>query len=145
LIKLSHRVTLVLALIAFGVGMGLLGYNKEQALFWVVIFGWSGIAATFCPMIILSLFWSKFTALGAKGAMISGFLMVPLLKFAAGPVFDAIGWTDGAAYLAALDVLLPAFIISGVVGIALSLVDKAGQEDVRDAKADLDKAAGKGE
>lgn len=145
LMSLSHRVTLGLAIIAFAVGMGILAYDKDNGIFWVVIFGWSGIAATFCPTMILSLFWSGFTARGAKGAMLSGFVAVPLLKFAAPTLLAQLGWDDGPAYLSALDVLLPAFILSGVVGIALSLTDRAGRERVKDVKADLQNAARRGE
>lgn len=145
LINLSHRVTLVLALVALAVGLGLLWHDRSKPLFWIVIFGWSGIAATFCPTMILSLFWSKFTARGAIGAMVVGFLMVPFFSFGAGPLLNAVGWSDGADYLGALDVLLPAFIVSGVAGIVLSLTDGGGQERVMDAKADLQKAASRGE
>ena len=51
---------------------------EGRSVFWFVIFGWSGIAATFCPTIILSLYWKGFTRNGALGAMVSGFLCVPL-------------------------------------------------------------------
>ena len=52
-----------------------------RTIFWFVIFGWSGIAATFCPVIILSLFWKDFNAKGALATMIVGFLSVPFFKF----------------------------------------------------------------
>ncbi len=53
------------SLISFMIGIGILMYDKEKGVFWLIIFGWSGIAATFCPTMILSLYWSK-TSLGAK-------------------------------------------------------------------------------
>jgi sodium/proline symporter len=141
LLKLSTRLTVVLALIAFAIGMGILLYDKENGVFWIIIFGWSGIAATFCPVMILSLFWSKLTALGAKCAMVAGFLAVPILKFAGEPIFDALGLTEAPAYLVALDVLLPAFLISGAVAIAVSLVDKEGQAKLVGVSEDLAEAA----
>ncbi len=42
---LSRRVTLVLALVALAV----VRLAPGRTIFWYVIFGWSGIAATFCP------------------------------------------------------------------------------------------------
>ena len=99
-------------------------------MFWFVIFGWSGIAATFCPTIILSLFWARMTARGALAAMVAGFIGVPLFKFGAtalpvvGPYFDT------------LSELPPAFLLSFLIGITVSLMDPAGppraaQDDLR--------------
>lgn len=128
LVSTSRKVTVVLALIAYGLGMGILLYDKDQGLFWTIIFGWSGIAATFCPTIILSLFWTKLTSMGAKCAMVAGFLGVPIFKFAVPPLLVSLGHDDWVGYLAALDVLLPSFVIGFIVAIVVSLFDKAGQE-----------------
>lgn len=133
LLKASTILTVILAVIAFGLGMGLLLYDREEPVFWIIIFGWSGIAATFCPTMILSLFWSRLTALGAKCAMVAGFLAVPLFKFAVPAVLPA----EVNQYLSALDVLLPAFLVSGAVAIIVSLFDKRGQAKVLDSKDDL--------
>ncbi|MFB3430538.1 MAG: sodium/proline symporter [Phycisphaerales bacterium] len=138
LVSTSRKLTVILALIAFALGIGILLYDKEQGIFWTIIFGWSGIAATFCPTIILSLFWSKLTSLGAKCAMVAGFLGVPFFKFGLPPVFRAIGKDDWVAYLGGLDVLLPSFIVGFVVAIVVSLLDKSGQTKVADAGIDLD-------
>lgn len=138
LVSTSRKLTVILALIAFALGIGILFYDKEQGIFWTIIFGWSGIAATFCPTIILSLFWSKLTSLGAKCAMVAGFLGVPFFKFGLPPVFRAIGQDDWVAYLGGLDVLLPSFVVGFVVAIVVSLLDKSGQAKVADAGIDLD-------
>lgn len=127
LVKLSQKVTLILALISFGIGMGILLYDIENGVFWIIIFGWSGIAATFCPVIILSLCWSRLTALGAKCAMVAGFLGTILFKFAVPPLLSTMGWQSGVDYLNALDVLLPAFLVSGLVAVIGSITDKSGQ------------------
>ena len=127
LMRLSSQVTLILALLSFGIGLGILAYDIENGIFWIIIFGWSGIAATFCPVIILSLCWSKLTALGAKCAMVAGFLATILFKFVVPPLLSALGWQNGVAYLNALDVLLPAFLVSGVVAVAVSKMDVGGR------------------
>ena len=133
----SRKLTLILAVFALAVGMGLLLHNKDKQIFWVVIFGWSGIAATFCPTMILSLYWSKLTAKGAQYAMIAGFLGVPIFSFAIGPLLKSMGMEDIAGYLSSLDVLLPSFLIGFTVAIAVSLLDKNGQANLTGVKDDL--------
>ena len=141
LVALSRKVTLVLSLLAFAIGIGIMLYDRENGVFWTIIFGWSGIAATFCPTVILSLFWSGLTARGAKGAMIAGFLAVPLFKFAAPPLLRAAGQDAWVGYLADLDVLLPSFLIGFAVAILLSLTDRAGRARLDGVREDL-RAAG---
>lgn len=141
LLKLSQRVTLALAVISFLIGLGLILYDKEQGVFWLIIFGWSGIAATFCPTMILSLFWSGLTSLGARCSMVTGFVCVPFFKFAAPPLMRSLGWNAGPDYLGELDVLLPAFIVSGAVGVVVSLFDTSGKQRMAGIKDELRSAA----
>jgi len=137
LMSLSRKVTIALSLIAFGIGMGLLLRDRDKPLFWIIIFGWSGIAATFCPTMILSLFWEKLTALGAKCSMVAGFVSVPIFSFAVPKALEAAGQDALAGYLADLDVLLPSFAIGFAVAVVVSLLDRPGRERVRGAFADL--------
>ncbi|MFK7961599.1 MAG: sodium/proline symporter [Phycisphaerales bacterium] len=127
LMSLTRKVTLGLSLVSFLIGIGIMLVDKENGVFWTIIFGWSGIAATFCPTIILSLFWSKLTARGAKWAMIAGFLGVGIFKWAIPPLLNTAGLETWAGYLASLDVLLPSFLVGFVVAIVVSLLDKDGQ------------------
>jgi Na+/proline symporter len=122
---------MALDLFAFAVAMAVSVLSPNRTVFWFVIFGWSGIAATFCPTIILSLFWSRFTARGALAAMVVGFACVPLFKFAA-PHLPVIG-----PALNALEELPPSFFVSGLVGIVVSILDKRGQIDVAEAADEL--------
>ena len=118
----------ILALIAAGRGDdGRRVVAVSHSIFWFVIFGWSGIAATFCPTMILSLFWRGITARGALAAMIAGFACVPLFKFAA-PELPVVG-----SALGALSELPPAFLISFIVGVGVSLLDPRGRERIADA------------
>ncbi len=143
LLSLSRMVTIVLSLIAFAVGMAILIYDKDTPLFWIVIFGWSGIAATFCPTMILSLYWSKLTALGAKWAMVVGFLMVPIMKFIVPPLLESAGQDTMVGYLSDLDVLLPAFAAGFIVAIIVSLTDREGQRQLGEIRDELKAAAAK--
>lgn len=117
LVGLSRKVTFGLALVSLALALSVAALVPGRTVFWFVIFGWSGIAATFCPTIILSLFWRGFTANGALAAMLAGFVGVPLFKFGAtalptvGPAFSA------------LSELPPAFALSALAGIAVSAFD----------------------
>jgi len=135
LVGLSRKVTVALALVSLGVAFTVATLVPGRTVFWFVIFGWSGIAATFCPTIILSLFWSKFTARGAMAAMVVGFVGVPLFKFGA-PALPEIGWA-----FSALSELPPAFLLSGLAGMVASLTDPVGQAKLSDIANELDEAA----
>ncbi len=50
-----------MSVVALIIAMVIAKISPDRTVFWMVIFGWSGIAATFCPVIILSLFWNGLT------------------------------------------------------------------------------------
>jgi len=106
LTKMSRWVTLGIALLALGLAMVIALVAPERQVFWVIIFGWSGIAATFCPVIILSLFWKAYSEAGAIASMISGFLSVVMVKFVL-QESETFG-----IYFEKIDVLLPSFLIA---------------------------------
>lgn len=106
LTKLSRWVTLIMALLALLIAMIIAVLAPNHTVFWLIIFGWSGIAASFCPVIILSLFWKGLSEKGAIAAMVSGFLSVPIFKFVV-PQIEPIG-----KYFVAIDVLGPSFLVS---------------------------------
>ena len=88
--------------------------SPDRTVFWFIIFGWSGIAATFWPVIILSLFWDGYTENGAIASMITGFLCVPIFKFII-PTIGGIG-----IYFDKLDVMLPSVLLAVIAGVATS-------------------------
>ncbi|MFZ1749255.1 MAG: hypothetical protein WAU01_03655, partial [Saprospiraceae bacterium] len=110
LTKLSRTVTVIMAAVALGLAMAIALLSPERQVFWVIIFGWSGIAATFCPVIILSIFWKGYSEKGAIASMISGFISVILLKFVCQNL-DGIG-----KYFVAIDVLAPSFLVAMIFG-----------------------------
>ena len=81
LVRISQFTTLGLACIALSIALTVGYFSESRSVFWFVIFGWSGIAATFCPTIILSLFWTNMTRNGALAGMVTGFVCVPVFKF----------------------------------------------------------------
>jgi Na+/proline symporter len=106
LTKISRWVTLTMAVLALIIALIIAKVAPERSAFWMAIFGWSGIAASFCPVIILSLFWKGLSEKGAIAAMISGFLCVPFFKFVVMEM-ETIG-----PYFEKLDVLAPSFVIA---------------------------------
>ena len=110
----SKWVTLIMALLALAIAMIIAVVSPNHTVFWLIIFGWSGIAASFCPVIIMSLFWSGLTEKGAIAAMVAGFLSVPFFKFVVQNM-DGVG-----PYFVQLDVLAPSFLISMFVGFIVS-------------------------
>ena len=114
LMGFSKKVTLTLAILALGVALAVSVLSPTRTVFWFVIFGWSGIAATFCPVIILSIFWKAYTEKGAIASMVTGFLCIPFFKFVV-PNFSAIG-----PYINKLDVMLPSVLLAMLSGWAVS-------------------------
>jgi sodium/proline symporter len=131
----SRIVTFALAACALLIAFSVAALVPGRTVFWFAIFGWSGISATFCPTMILSLFWSRLTARGALAAMLSGFASVPFFKFLA-PQLPVVG--DA---FAALSELPPAFVVSGLVAIVVSLLDQKGIQSLADVHDELISAA----
>ena len=136
LVRASRNATLILAALALAVALSVAILSPSRTVFWFVIFGWSGIAATFCPTVILSLFWAGFTARGALAAMITGFLGVPFFKFLAPALPGSLG-----PFFGALEELIPAFLLSALAGMLASVTDAGAQAQVAEAADDLREAA----
>ncbi|MFT4524787.1 MAG: sodium/proline symporter [Bacteroidia bacterium] len=114
LANFSRFVTVAMALTALGIAILLYNLYPDRQVFWIMIFGWSGIAATFCPVIILSLFWKGYSEKGAIASMITGFLSVMFFKFVVTDM-EGIG-----PYFKELDVLAPSFAMAMLVGFIVS-------------------------
>lgn len=114
---LSRQVTLALAVLALGIALSVAMLSPDRTIFWYVIFGWSGIAATFCPVIILALFWPRYGVRGALASMVTGFLGVPLFKFVVPgiPVWGPM--------ISRLEELGPAFALALAVGVLATITD----------------------
>lgn len=114
----SRKVTFSLALGALLLAIIVAVLSPNRTIFWFVIFGWSGIAATFCPVIILSLFWKKYNGAGAMASMIGGFLSIPIFKF----VMPAI--PEYGIYFENLAELFPSFLIALLLGFWVSKINE---------------------
>ena len=98
-------------------------WDPNSSVFRIVSFAWAGFGASFGPVVLLSLFWKRTNKWGAILGIISGGAMVFI-------------WKYGIANLGGVFTiyeLLPAFVVSMVVIVVVSLItgepEKAVQED----------------
>ena len=114
--RLCRYSTLAIAIGAMALATLVSVIAPERTIFWFAIFGWSGIAATFCPMVILALFWPRFTEKAAIASMAAGFSVTMISKFLLqelpdiGPVFVA------------LETMPPSFLAALIVGYLVSII-----------------------
>ena len=128
---LCRIVTMVMAVLALCLAVTVSLLSPERTIFWFVIFGWSGIAATFCPMIILSLCWPKFTEKAAIASMLAGFSMTIISKF-------VLQELDGAGeYFLALETMPPSFLCALLAGWAVAVTGPSESLE-REYRAELD-------
>ena len=117
-VMIVSRITLlVIALIAIVIAL-----DEESVIFKVVSFAWAGFGATFGPLMIFSLFWKRVNRAGAIAGMISGAGMVFLWKL----VISKIGGVF------AIYELLPAFILSSVCIVVVSLLTAPPSKEIEE-------------
>ena len=94
--------------------------NPESSVFEIVSFAWAGFGAAFGPVVLFSLFWKRTTLLGALAGMVSGGAMVFIWKYV----------IAGFGGVFAIYELLPAFLVSSILIIVVSLLTKKPSEDI---------------
>ncbi len=114
----ASRVTLlVIAVIA-----AILALDEKSVIFQIVSFAWAGFGATFGPLMIFSLFWKRTTRAGAIAGMVSGAAMVFIWKLGISKLGGVFGIYE----------LLPAFIISSIVIVLVSLVTPKPSKEIEE-------------
>ena len=112
------RITLLtIALIAIVIAL-----DEDSIIFNVVSFAWAGFGATFGPLMLFSLFWKRINRAGAVAGMVSGAAMVFLWKLVISPL--------GGIF--AIYELLPAFIVSSLCIVVVSLLTKAPSKELEE-------------
>jgi sodium/proline symporter len=111
----ARATVIVIAVIAI-----ILAWDPNSSVFKVVSFAWAGFGATFGPTMLLALFWKRSNLQGAFAGLIAGGAMVFIWKFAIAPV--------GGVF--AIYELLPAFIISLLANVIVSLMTKAPDREI---------------
>lgn len=124
-VKLSERKEMVIArlsVIAISVIAVLLALNPNGSVFRIVSFAWAGFGAAFGPIMLFSLFFKRTTKWGALAGMLSGGVMVFIWKFLIsklGGIFE-------------IYELLPAFIISCLFILIVSMLTSKPEEEITD-------------
>ncbi|MBR3537661.1 MAG: sodium/proline symporter [Eubacterium sp.] len=114
---LTARLTLVVVAI---LGM-IIAWNPNSSVFNIVSFAWAGFGAVFGPIMLFSLFWKRTNTAGAIAGMISGGAMVFIWKYLVRPMGGA--WD--------LYELAPAFLVSAIFIVVVSLLTKAPSEEIQ--------------
>ncbi|MBM7686559.1 sodium/proline symporter PutP [Defluviitalea raffinosedens] len=116
-VMVVSRVVLILISI---LGM-IIALDETSVIFTVVSFAWAGFGATFGPIMLFSLFWKRTTRSGAIAGMISGGVMVFVWKLMLKPLGGIFGIYE----------LLPAFIISCIVIVIVSLISEEPSQEIQ--------------
>jgi len=111
------RITLIVVAV---VGM-MIAMDETSIIFKVVSFAWAGFGATFGPIMLFSLFWKRTTFEGAVAGMLAGGLSVFVWKLILRPMGGVLGIYE----------LLPAFLISCVFIVAVSLLSKQPSAEIQ--------------
>lgn len=122
LTSLSRLVTLALCLVALAVSVTVSVMSPDRTVFWYVIFGWSGLTAVFCPMMILALTWPRYNAMGALASMLTGAMGIPFFKF----VLPRLG--EAGATLGRAEELFPSFVLALAAGVLATLLTEGARE-----------------
>lgn len=94
-------------------------WNPDSSVFRIVSFAWAGFGAAFGPLVLFSLFWKRANKWGAIAGMVSGGITVIAWHYATGGIFD-------------LYELLPAFIVSSIFIVVVSLLTKKPEQEIVD-------------
>ena len=124
-VKLSSKTSMTIARLTV-VAVALLGVffasDPNSSVFRVVSFAWAGFGATFGPVMLFALFWKRCNKWGAMCGMFSGAAMIFIWKYLAAPLGGIFSIYE----------LLPAFIVSCIVIVAVSLLTEKPSEDIVD-------------
>lgn len=97
-----------------------LASDPNSSVFGIVSFAWAGFGGAFGAVVLCALFWKRCNLAGALSGMIAGGAMVFVWKYIIRPMGGALDIYE----------LLPAFIVSLVVIVVVSLVTKKPDETI---------------
>lgn len=125
---MSQKTNMLIARItvaAISVVSVLFAWNPDSSVFKIVSFAWAGFGAAFAPLVLFSLFWKRTTKWGAFAGIISGGASVIIWEYVVTPF----GVNHGIDALTIYE-LLPAFIISCIAIVVVSLLTKAPDKEI---------------
>ena len=122
-VKLDDKKNMLIARLTV-VGVAILGVifasDPSSSIFRVVSFAWAGFGATFGPVMLFALFWKRCNKQGAIAGMFGGMITIFLWKYLVRPLGGAFNIYE----------LLPAFVVSSILIVVVSLCTKAPEEEI---------------
>ena len=109
--------TTLLVMFLFGI---FVAFDQNSSIFQVVSYAWAGLGASFGPLMLLSLYWRRTNKYGAIAGMLGGTATVLIWHNLIKPL--------GGVF--AIYELLPAFIISLLLIVVVSLLTPAPEDSV---------------
>jgi len=106
LVLISRVATLIIGLIAF-----LLALSAQSLVYWLVLYAWAGLGASFGPALLTTLWWKKVTKWGVFSGMVVGTVTVLI-------------WYNVPALKNSLYELIPSFFLSLFSIIIVSLLTR---------------------
>jgi Na+/proline symporter len=90
-----------MSVLVLGIGAMIIALLKVPVIFWFVLLAWSGLGASFGPVILFTLYSKKVTREGAIAGLLTGFITTLVWKWA--------GLSDSLIYE-----LVPAFALASL-------------------------------
>ncbi len=116
---LSRIILIIIALVGV-----IIAWKEDSVIFNLVSFAWAGFGATFGPIMLFSLFWKRTTRSGAIAGMLSGAITVFVWKLVLNKFLAE------SIPLFGIYELLPAFIISCIAIVVVSLISKKPNAEI---------------
>lgn len=114
LVRIGRIAVILIALAAM-----LLAFDDDSTVLDLVSYAWAGFGATFGPVLLLSLFWRRSTALGAMAGIVVGGVTVVVWANMSGGIFE-------------LYEILPGFVLAGLAMIGMSLISPEPEQEILD-------------
>ncbi|MBS4536292.1 sodium/proline symporter PutP [Clostridium sp. D2Q-14] len=114
LLMVSRITVLAVAVIAY-----IIALNPDSSVLDIVSNAWAGFGSAFGPVVLFSLFWKKMTKLSTVFGMIVGGATVFIWGNLKGGIFE-------------LYEMVPAFLLSCIVIIVVSILDKEPSQEIQD-------------
>lgn len=114
LLIVSRITVLVVAVISY-----IIALNPDSSVLDIVANAWAGFGASFGPVVLFSLFWKRMTKMSAAAGMIVGGVMVFIWGNLSGGIFE-------------LYEMIPAFLLSSMTIVIVSLLDKEPSKEIQD-------------
>ncbi|MBT1166773.1 sodium/proline symporter PutP [Bifidobacterium simiarum] len=109
----------ILVVFVFGC---LVAADQNSSIFQVVSYAWAGLGASFGPLMLFSLYWRRTNRQGAVAGMVVGALTVFAWNLFVKPLGGIFGIYE----------LLPAFIVSSLAIVVVSLLTEAPAREITD-------------